>query len=145
MDERLAPIERLREKIGSYPELRFEEGVEDGQRWLRIEATDEGGFPITLSDEVDEWTVYYGDGGGHLHFDEGQEALEYVAFGLSEECRLVETWRGDLLQKSKLERWDGEKWRALSVYGVFRWPFWRTKRVVVRQNRFIKAESVPRS
>ena len=141
MAERIDAIAALGDRLrDNHPQLRFELRDRDGERWLRIEAPNPGGFDVTLLDDLDEWTVYYG-AGGHCHFERAEDALENVVFALSEDCRLVETWRGQFLQKSKLQVWTGSRWRMASVYGVLFFPFWRRATRLVFQNRYIKRET----
>lgn len=143
MTARRDPIAELLEKLSKYPEVEYHETVQEGFRTLRIEPLDEEGFPVTLEDDLDEWTVQYGYGSAHFRFDVAEDALELIAMTLSEDARLVEVWYGDFPQKGSIQVWTGDRWRTTYASGILIWPFWRRKRVVVRRNRLIKSESNP--
>ena len=77
------------------------------------------------------------DGGWHEHFEEPEEALECVGFGLSDHCRLkVEMW-GNSPQKWRVEYLQDGVWREDSTTSLIFIPFWRRKTVIYRQNNFI--------
>ncbi|MFN9499581.1 MAG: hypothetical protein ACK54U_03470 [Sphingomonadales bacterium] len=120
----------LTEKLARHPELQWEAG--DG--FVRVNAPVSGGFALELQHQGGEWTVFLGSGGWHQHFDDGADALEFIAWCYSGNVRVREVWRGTSLQKSVLETQVDGAWRQTSHTGYFLVPFWRKKTEVIMQN-----------
>lgn len=96
----------------SYPQVQHT-WLEAG---LRIQAPEIGGFDIGILREGGEWVVYFGESGFHERFGQAEEAVELVAFGLSDDCRLREVHL-PLFHRSRVERWDGQGWSLAFEFG----------------------------
>jgi hypothetical protein len=124
------PCALLAEKLAGHPELEWTKQPTS----IRIEAPSSEGFSVELRREGEAWLVHLGSGAFHRQFDEGTEALNFIAWCYSGDARLREVWRGEQVQKAVLEaRLDGV-WREEAVTGYFLVPFWRRKRELVLQN-----------
>lgn len=126
------PIMELKERLKKHPDIlvtEFEGGIV-------ILPKDENGFEIALTNEGIQYTVTF-DGGWHEHFEEPEEALECVGFGLSDRCRLKVEMRGNSPQKWIVEYFQDGVWHEDSTTGLFFFPFWRRKTVIYRKNNLI--------
>jgi len=127
-------LEALLSKLRRYPELRYRL-IPGG---VRIEAPNPGGFAITFQGEGTDWLVAFGEGGLHEHFERAEEALDFVAFGLSDRCRLRET-RTCFLQKAAVEMRERDGWTLVHEVGAPRIAFRRRRSQVVLQNTLLKS------
>lgn len=124
------PAASLLSKLRRHPELRY--SLIDGG--VRIEPPNPGGFAITFRREGAGWLVAFGDGGMHEHFAGADEALRFVALGLSESCRLRET-RTRFVRKATVEVLGEGGWTPIHEVGTPTIAFWRRRREVLLQNR----------
>ncbi|QUS56186.1 hypothetical protein [Pseudovibrio brasiliensis] len=99
---------------------------------LRIHCRTPNGFEITVQKTRTEFLVSFA--GWHEAFDDFQQALDCVAFGLSERCRLKVTLRGSTECAWTVQSREMSKWRDDSTTGLIFVPFWRSKRTEFRQN-----------
>ena len=83
----------------------------------------------------DSYTVFFE--GWHEEFDDSEEALNCLAFGLSKDCRLKEHSRGSTPYKWTVEYLDGDNWEESSTTGTFFFPFWKSKKMRYLQNNLI--------
>jgi hypothetical protein len=113
----------LNEKISNVPGLSSEFRGET----LRITAIN-GGFPISVDAGNDEWTVYFGDSSYHEHLRDEEELKRCLNWAFSEKLRLRTFWRGDRVQKVKLEYFDRGQWWVVGTTGLFFFAFWRPTR-----------------
>ena len=123
-------LNALAEKLVRYPELQW---VRD-ENSIRIEAPRPDGFAIELHYSGNEWTVYLGSGGWHQHFDDGADALNFIAWCYSGDARVREIRCGHIIRKSVLEACVGDSWERVAVVGYFPAAFWRKKSETVLQN-----------
>ena len=130
------PVEELERKLGAHPEVGFRRSG-DG---IEIDPVGEGGFPIRLGRGEGGWLVGFGDGGFHERFDDPRDVLSFVAFGLSQDCRLREL-NLPLLHRSLVERREGETWRLVYEVGTLRLPFGRRLPQGVFQNTLFPPHS----
>ncbi len=82
----MSVIEKIKEKLKKHPEAKFEEG----QDHISILPTSESGFTVTMMEGLN---VFFN--GWHKQFVDEDDALNCFALGLSTDCRLKETRRGD--------------------------------------------------
>jgi len=129
----MTPIDWLKEKLKKRPEISWSETVNS----IRIEPTTDDGFPIELSDEGAQIVVSFADG-WHENFTDQDEALECVAFGLSDSCRLRVLRRGGTSYNWTVEYEENGNWWPESTTGLLLFPFWRRKEVAYFQNRIIE-------
>ena len=99
---------------------------------LTITPPGKDGFSVWLQDNAGSYTV--GFDGWHEEFDAEEEALDWVAFGLSGDCRLKVVYRGSFAQSWTLESKTDEGWKWHSTTGQLVFPFWRRPRVVYLSN-----------
>ena len=123
-------LNALREKLSQRADVSRSERANE----IRIEPSLPSGFAITLSSSVEGWCVSLGDGGFHETFNAAEEALNFVAWTRSSECRLREIWRGRSLEKAVVETFEGGEWRPVLTNGVLLFPFWRRRREFTLQN-----------
>ena len=123
-------LERLQEKLKERPEIAWRHG--EGS--IDILPASDDGFAIEVAESPGQYRVSFG-GGWHEHFDDPDEALECVAFGLSTQCRLVEVRRGDTPCRWTVEQLQNDEWVPISTVGLMLVPFWRRKTVVHLRNR----------
>jgi len=126
------PITLIAERIARYPNVDFKRFA----KGCKIGVPNDGGFKIELLLDNDGWVVYFGDSGLHEHFEDPNEALEFVAFGLSDRCRLREI-RMPFLQRSFVEKNSENGWESVFEAGFFKLPFPIRKDECIFQNRLI--------
>lgn len=120
----------LREKLKGHPELRWTEADD----FIRIEPLRPDGFTVALGPQGDEWVVYLGEGGFHQAFESADEALNFVAWCFSGECRLREVRRGTRVQKCIVEAKDDGDWQTVLTTGFFLFAPWHRRVEAVFQN-----------
>jgi hypothetical protein len=124
-------IEQIRERLRKYPHVRYEVGASS----ISVLPTSNDGFTVGLEISQSQITVFFN--GWHEHFQEQDEALDCFAFGLSDECRLMECRRGNFAYRWTVESKQDGKWVADSETGLFLFPFWKSKEVRYLQNNLI--------
>jgi hypothetical protein len=122
------PVDKIRAKF----EQRLDVKVEATDTAVTVSRRDAVGFPVTLECVDDGYLVFFD--GWHERFDQEKDALSCFAFGLSDQCRLVTTYRGDLPVKWTVECREHDAWRADSTTGLLLVPFWRRRRIELRTN-----------
>lgn len=99
---------------------------------IRIPSRIKSGFDVSITDADGCWIV--GFNGWHEQFDTMQEALNCVAFGLSDRCRLEVSLRGDYEYKWTVQSLRDGEWVRDSTTSLILIPFWSRRRVEYRQN-----------
>lgn len=127
------PVSALVGKLSRYPQVRHRL-VGDG---CEIDPPNEGGFKVALYRNNDRWVVGFGEGGFHEEFSDPTDALELVALGLSDRCRLREV-TAPFLRRSVVERRNETDWTAICEVGTLWWPIPIGSRERVFQNKLIK-------
>jgi hypothetical protein len=122
----LTGLDRVRHGLRTrHPELRF---TDSGDR-ITVHPPNADGFSISIgSDGVVAFD------GWHEHFDDESAALNFFAFGFYGKCRLKVEIRGKIECKWTLEVIDEGKWVEDSTTGLLILPFWRSPRIIYRQN-----------
>lgn len=113
-------LEFLHNKIANIPQLSSE--LKEGG--LRIQPNHQG-FPITIEEDDNQWTVCFGESGYHEHFFDEGDVKRCVAWACSEKVRLRTIWRGNVASKTMLESLENEEWVVVGTTGLLFFPFWR--------------------
>jgi hypothetical protein len=127
------PIAALLGKLSLYPQIQHRL-VRDG---CEVDPPNDGGFKIGLYQHHGHWVVGFGEGGMHEEFSDPTDALEFVAFGLSDRCRLREIV-APFLRRSRVERRDDDGWTLVYEVGTLWWPLPVGPRQRVFQNTLIR-------
>ena len=125
-------IDKIKAKLAKYPELTYQAEVDR----ISIDPPSDSGFPVWLAVNHPGFTV--GFDGWHEEFDAEAEALDALAFGLSDHCRLKVTKRGETVCSWVVEWKEGDQWKEDSTTGLVLIPFWKSKSVEYRQNSVVK-------
>ncbi|MCW1926088.1 hypothetical protein OKA05_26250 [Luteolibacter arcticus] len=126
----MSAIERIQKKLQDDPSVRL---FSVCGYTVTVEAPNADGFAVWLTEKRPGFTV--GFDGWHEEFEDEEEALSAVAFGLSGECRLKVVQRGATDCSWTVESLVDGEWCEDSTTGMVLIPFWRKKRVVYRRNR----------
>ncbi|MEZ4328636.1 MAG: hypothetical protein R3B40_25655, partial [Polyangiales bacterium] len=94
---------------------------------------DEHGFEVGLAVADGRFHVWFE--GWHEPFTDPDEALRALAWGLSPECRLKVTYRGNVAVAWTTQHCVEGVWHDDATTGWLLTPFWRPKRHVFKQNR----------
>lgn len=125
-------IENLKEKLNKYPDVPYT----FDETSISFPASI-GGFGIMLETHEGGATVNFGV--WHEEFEDENEAIDVVGFGLSEMCRLRILSRGQSDYKWIVEEKEDTGWEQKGEVGLLFWPFWRKKTERILQNHYIKA------
>jgi hypothetical protein len=127
-------ITRILEKLQKYPDIRYQYL----DRSLTIYACNSTGFDISVIESEDQIIVSFAGWHEHFPITEGESALNCVAFGLSEDCRLEVRQRSNVSYKWLLQRREGDEWKTDSQTGKWFFPFWRKRKITYLQNRLAR-------
>ena len=119
-------------KRTKYPHIQFRENEDS----IEILPELSEGFRVELKRNKNGYTVYFD--GWHESFENQDEAIDCVGFGLSNSCRLQITMRGSQHHKWVLESNRDGEWVQDSQTGLLFYPFWRQKSIVYKQNQLIQ-------
>lgn len=111
----------------------------EATRLFVLPASDEG-FTVLIFGEGEAFTVYAN--GWHDDFEDAEEAGRFFLYALTETVRLQEERRDGEAYKWTLDYQEEGTWRTLSTTGLFLSPFWKRKRKVTLQNRWLPPEAV---
>jgi hypothetical protein len=128
-------INEIKDKLQKYPSLNYEESKNS----ITIHTPNQDtGFDITLYIDTGEYTAYtVAFGNWHGPFDTEEDALEFVTFGLSKECRMRELTRGNRPYKWIIESYQNGKWKMVQETGILFFPFWKKKTEKIYQNNIL--------
>lgn len=132
------PLESIKVKLKNYPSTSYEEGP----GFIKVFPINPDGFSVSMYLQPKCIEVYFDDG-WHEKFQDANEALDCFSFGLSENCRLKITTRGNSRHKWEVQFIKSEKWETESVTGLLIFPFWKKARVFYLQNKLIKSSKGP--
>jgi hypothetical protein len=127
----MSAIEQIKKKLLEYPEVTYQ----DEDNTFIIYSKTPKGFDIIVIKDPNEYIVCFGN--CHTHFDSDKEVVDFVGFGLSDNCRVREFKRGNKAYKWIIESKEGDDWQCCYITGSFFFPFWKSKSEVVYQNRII--------
>jgi len=128
-------IDKIVEKLKNHPDCDYE--LFDNS--LTVKPNDDKGFPVTITAHEDNAFMVAYDF-WHEEFDKENEALNCFVFGLTTECRLKLTKRGQKPFKWTVEYNDKGTWKEDSTTGVFNLAFWKSTNIEYLQNNLIKNE-----
>lgn len=126
-------IDRVIKVLGEYPAVQFQR---DGET-VEVPPSSPDGFHVSISSERGTRLVSFE--GWHEDFDTDEEALNCFMSGLTPSVRLRVTRRGDRDHKWVLEIREGDRWNPAGAVGLIFFPFWRRRRIVTLQNRWLEA------
>ena len=121
-------IEEFKDKLRNYPYARYAAD----EHSISIFPDSETGFTVSLVIHGNNYTVYFD--GWHEDFQDQEEALNCLAFGLSTDCRLKEYRRGNFTHKWTVESRERGVWAEESTTGLLLFPFWNKTEVRYLQN-----------
>jgi hypothetical protein len=125
-------ISEIKDKLKKHPSLSYSESENSITIHTPIKKT---GFDISLYIDTGEYTAFtVAFGNWHGQFDTEEEAGEFVAFGLSSECRMRELTRGNSPYKWVIESLQNGKWVLEQETGLLFFPFWKKKAEKIYQN-----------
>jgi hypothetical protein len=125
----MSVIERIREKLKSYPSVEFKETADS----ITVLPNSNEGFEVRLDDNGETYTVSFE--GWHEEFESAEEALDCFAFGLSSECRLKELRKDGSPYRWIVESKVDGSWTGDSETGLLIYALWKRSEIVYRQNR----------
>lgn len=128
------PIESIKLKLKKYPDVKYD--VEVG--YIKVLPNNTDGFSVSMYVNPNHIEVYFDDG-WHETFREADEALDCFSFGLSEDCRLKITTRGNRRYKWEVQSLKSGNWEVDSETGLLLFPFWRKVTVSYLQNKLFKS------
>jgi hypothetical protein len=133
-------IEEIQNRLQKYPQA---QAVIEGSR-VTILPQDENGFTVSLLDNAPGYTVSFD--AWHEEYEDVEKALDAFAFGLSDDCRLKVSYRGNLAHAWTVEEIDeGGQWVQCEWIGLnevallIPTVFWLKKRCVYLQNSLIQS------
>lgn len=124
-------IDLLRERSAKYQDMVCKWDAQS----FTVEAKP-GGFSVSMEIRENTYTVNFL--GWHEDFPSAESALEYFAFGLSNQCRLEIERRGNIQVKWTVQSSKNGIWESVSTTGTIFQAFWRKKSTVYLQNDWIK-------
>lgn len=135
-------IDEIKSRLQKYPQAKSEVA---GNR-ITVFPLDENGFRVSLVDNSPSYTVYFGDA-WHEEYEDVEKALNAFAFGLSDDCRLKVSYRGNFAYAWTAEEkdddggWSPCQWIGCNETGLLAPPlFWLKKRYVYLQNTLLKRD-----
>ncbi|AUC84794.1 hypothetical protein CW731_05570 [Polaribacter sp. ALD11] len=127
-------INKIVSRLKKYPEAEYELNAES----ITVNPNNENGFPVTLTDNGNEnFTVAFDF--WHEEFYNENDALNCFAFGLSKDCRLKLTKKGNKPIKWTVESIENGIWKEDSTTGLFNLSFWKKSKFEFLQNDLIKS------
>ncbi|MBX3244574.1 MAG: hypothetical protein KF685_08985 [Acidobacteria bacterium] len=129
----------IEKKLKAYPNVRYEKSEDS----ITVQPTDDKGFSVSLflvgeAPNV-SYAVYYD--GWHDEISDCNEALECFAYGLSSECRLIETSRNGEPYKWTMEYKTESGWAEHSTTSLIFTKFWKKKTERYLQNHLISLKN----
>jgi hypothetical protein len=122
-----SPLDRVETKL-----TRLGASFERTASSITIHPANEHGFEVGFAMADDRFRVWFE--GWHEPFTDADEALRAVAWGLSAECRLKVTYRGNIAVAWTTQHCMEGVWHDDATTGWLLTPFWRPKRHVFKQN-----------
>ncbi len=104
---------------------------------ITVFANSDNGFDVNLTiDGGNSYMVSFE--AWHEETESEDEAVNLLALGLSNECRLKEYRRGKYSYKWTMELFEEGQWAEYSTTGLLLFPFWRKRSVRYLQNDLVK-------
>jgi hypothetical protein len=125
-------IEEIVQRLKQYPDTNYE--TTEGS--ITINPKDDHGFPVTMIDNGDAgFTVAFDF--WHEEFADYKDALSCFAFGLSTDCRLKLTKKGNRIIRWTVESNENDSWEESSTTGLFTLLFWKKSEHKILQNNLL--------
>jgi hypothetical protein len=116
----------IEQRLAKYPSLKYE--IKGNS--ITVFPESENGFEVAFyagdEDSYEPYSVYFN--GWHGQFSDKDEALNCFVFGLTSECRLKETIRGDRVYKWTIEYLIDGDWQTDSTTALLFSPFWKKRK-----------------
>ena len=124
-------LHEIEQRLAKYPELKYK--IKGNS--ITVFPVSENGFEVALyaGDESSHEPYEVHFNGWHERFSDKDEALDCFVFGLTSECRLKESIRGDRVYKWTVEYLIDGKWQADSTTALLFFQFWKT-----RKDRYVR-------
>jgi hypothetical protein len=122
------------DRLAKYPHVKWSRS----EFGVTIQPVDGEGFEIELEREGDGYYVRFW--GWHEHPESAAEALEWVAFGLSNRCRLAVHYRWSTPVRWVVESSENGEWREANETGPLFLSLlskFGPRRIVRKQNRVL--------
>ncbi len=126
-------IEEIKERISKYDDV----ATYFGENYASVKPLHPNSFEVRIDVTPECFIISFE--GWHEEFENYDEALENFAFGLSNQCRLKVSIRGNTEYRWELESLDKNTWMFEAETGLFFFPFWRKKKIKYLQNSLIKS------
>jgi len=127
-------IEQIIDILKQYPAIRYEFRADA----IRAFAPDANGYEVALlMHPHPSFTVCLAT--WHMEFYDEASAVGTFLSGLTDEYRLEVTSRGGVDYRWRIQYREGSGWRNGSTVGIFRYKFWRRKKVRYLQNHILVA------
>jgi hypothetical protein len=129
-------IDQILERLKKYPQLSYRVAANS----ITIDAPSPTGFSVSLAcgrSGLARYSFTVSFDGWHEEFTSDADALNCVAFGLSDQCRLKVYRRCKIEYRWTVEYPDGDEWREDSTTSLLVFPFWRRREINYRQNHVI--------
>lgn len=134
-------IDDIKNRLQKYPQVKSEI---EGNR-ATVFPSNKNGFSVSLIDNAPNYTVFFD--AWHEEYEDVEKALDAFAFGLSDDCRLKVTYRGNFAhiwtveERNQNGEWLSCEWIGLNEMGLLAPPlFWLKKRCVYLQNTLLKSD-----
>jgi hypothetical protein len=129
-------INEIVTRLKKYPEAKFELSSDS----ITVNPNNKNGFPVKLTvNKNGNYTVAFDY--WHEEFNVENDALSCFAFGLSKDCRLKLTKKGNRPIKWTVESNNNGIWKEDSTTGKFNLLFWEKSEFEFLQNDLIKSIS----
>jgi hypothetical protein len=126
-------IQQIVDILKQYPKIRYEFRADA----IRVLAPDENGYEVALLVHPGRhYTVCLAT--WHMEFYDEHSAIGTFLGGLSEEYRLEVASRGNLDYLWRIQYRESYGYRNGSAVGIFRYEFWRKKKIRYLQNRLLR-------
>lgn len=129
-------INEIVSRLERYPEADYTLNAKS----ISVNPKNKNGFPVILTDNGNmNFTVAFDF--WHEEFDNENDALNCFAFGLSKDCRLKLTKKGNRPIKWTVESNENGIWKVGSTTGLMNFAFWKKSEIEFLQNDLIKSLS----
>ncbi len=116
---------------------------EKADDYILVKSINPEGFDVSIKKTNSDYVVTFGH--WHDHFHDVREALNYLVFGLSTNCRLKIMYAGKVPYKTivQAKSFGTSHWIDRNIIGLMIYPFWLKKTEVYKQNSFVLKDSIP--
>jgi hypothetical protein len=131
-------IEKIVEVLKENPQVRYEFRKDA----IRALAPDSNGYEVALLMHAENhYTVCLAT--WHMEFADEYSAVGTFLSGLTEDYRLKVASRGNVDYRWTIQYREGPGWTNGSTVGIFRYKFWRRKRIRYLQNHMLSLPEGP--